>query len=401
MWEENLDLLQSPQSRRFSSISLLASGVVALTREEPVVCNAENDALIQCFASSQSQASAYCTQTTSLATGWDVVTVTPTVTLTNTIVATVSAADIDQLPMSRRIKKRACSCIGFTASPSVSTVDPATVYVSEVSYVKAGSETPESCAASVIVSTLTQSASVVVSTVTEVEHSVQTETRPASVFAPTITKTQTAVISHISTITEVHIQTETTVSAQTVLSIVVFVPTEISTAVCQVSTTTAITTATSVPESSLVNGNFENNSYEGWTVLSRVGNGDTMSIVTGGVGGKYALDIYTSYFVSFVATAVVVGQKLGCAADKKYRLVFNYAIVSSYNNGNAWSVVLGGNTVTSGVGYTAPWSIILYTHTCGASPASDQLELRCSSAANRAAHFQFDNFEWYPLEVPN
>lgn len=89
------------------------------------------------------------------------------------------------------------------------------------------------------------------------------------------------------------------------------------------------------------------------------------------------------------------------SAGKKYRLTFNYAVISSYTNGNAWSVVFGGATLASGAGASMSWSTAMYTHTCGSTSASNQLELRCSSSNSRQAHFQFDNFDLYPLEVSN
>lgn len=63
--------------------------------------------------------------------------------------------------------------------------------------------------------------------------------------------------------------------------------------------------------------------------------------------------------------------------------------------------MLGGTTIANGPGAPLAWSTAIVPHTCGptSSPASNTLELRCASNNNRAAHFQFDNFDLYPLEA--
>ena len=58
---------------------LLVGAVQVAAAEEDLGSGGCNDELVKCFSSSQSHASAYCSQTLSLAAGTDIVTVTPTV----------------------------------------------------------------------------------------------------------------------------------------------------------------------------------------------------------------------------------------------------------------------------------------------------------------------------------
>ncbi|KAM7203313.1 hypothetical protein V8F33_002304 [Rhypophila sp. PSN 637] len=439
-------------------LSGLLFGSSVLAVEEPE-CN--NDAILNCFNSSTSQARAYCTASLGLASTTRIVTVTPTITITETVTTTDVPTAIPTVTVTtelRRKKKRgvctkrdvqldclltsafiattqlasACSCLGVVAT-STTTAEPTSITVSEIHYA------PQSCpiVASAVFSTVTETlpASVAASTITQ--------TLPPSVVVSTIyeqvTQTDTAVSVHVSegtvyttiietvtaTQTDVSLSTlvQTTLSEATVYTTVVETitatatqtavstqisvsvsvssyPVTVSVPVTVTESTTVVTSVVSSVETTatgLVNGNFEGGDSDGWSVIASSGNGYTVSIVNGGVGGTKALDIYTSYFVSFVPISVTYGQVLVCVAGQKYRLLFNAAVVSSYSNGNAWSVVLGGNTITSGGGNAVSWSTYISTHTCGSTAASNRLELRASSSNNRAAHFQFDNFELYRL----
>jgi hypothetical protein len=142
------------------------------------------------------------------------------------------------------------------------------------------------------------------------------------------------------------------------------------------------------------NGNFESGTSEGWSVISQTGSGAVISVVKGGVGGVYCLDISTSYFVSSTASSVVVAQTLNTEAGKKYRLVIDTAVVSSYTNGNPWSIVIGGQTISSGVGSATAWTVTIGTFT---AQGNDELQLRMSSANNRAGRLQVDNIALIPL----
>ncbi|KAM7213307.1 hypothetical protein V8F06_011318 [Rhypophila decipiens] len=414
---------------RFSSTVLgsLLFGSSVLAVEEPE-CN--NDTILNCFSSSTSQARAYCTASLGLASTTRIVTVTPTITITETVTTTDVPTAIPTVTVTTELsrkKKRgvctkrdvqldclstsafiattqlasACSCLGVVAT-STTTAEPTSITVSEIHYA------PQSCpiAASAVFSTLTETlpASVAVSTITQ--------TLPPSVVVSTIyeqvTQTDTAVSVHVSegtvytTIIETVTATQTDVSLSTLVQTTVSEATVYVTVSVPVTVTESTTVVTSVVSSvettatGLVNGNFEGGDY-GWSVIASSGNGYMVSIVNGGVGGTKALDIYTSYFVNFVPTSVTYGQVLACVAGQKYRLVFNAAVVSNYANGNAWSVVLGGNTIASGGGNAVSWSTYIATHTCGSTDASNRLELRASSSNNRAAHLQFDNFELYKL----
>ncbi|KAK4121571.1 hypothetical protein N657DRAFT_635602 [Parathielavia appendiculata] len=101
----------------------------------------------------------------------------------------------------------------------------------------------------------------------------------------------------------------------------------------------------------IINGDFETGTLDGWGVIS----------ATGDVAGT------------------------------RYRLTFQIIIVSSYTNGNPWSVTLGGVTLVSGAGsYIAPvqyW----FPVTCGATAASNTLAFRLQSNTNRAARLLVDN----------
>ena len=78
-------------------------------------------------------------------------------------------------------------------------------------------------------------------------------------------------------------------------------------------------------------------------------------------------------------------------AGTMYTVAWSLSVISGYNNGNAWSVVLGGVTGTSGPGSALAWKRYSFTVTCGATAASNILEFRMSSSNNRAATLQIDN----------
>ena len=78
-------------------------------------------------------------------------------------------------------------------------------------------------------------------------------------------------------------------------------------------------------------------------------------------------------------------------AGTRYTVAWSLNVLSSYNNGNAWSVVLGGVTGASGAGSAVPWKQYSFTVTCGATAASNVLEFRMSSSNSRAASLRIEN----------
>ena len=67
------------------------------------------------------------------------------------------------------------------------------------------------------------------------------------------------------------------------------------------------------------------------------------------------------------------------------------AIVSSYTNGNAWSIVAGAKTVVSGAGSAVAWNNVVFVHTCGATAAANTLSLKMQSSNSRQATMLVDN----------
>ncbi len=78
-------------------------------------------------------------------------------------------------------------------------------------------------------------------------------------------------------------------------------------------------------------------------------------------------------------------------AGTKYTIAFSLSVVSSYANGNPWSVVFGGATTFSGIGAAAAWAQYKSHVTCGTTAASNLLEFRLASQTNRAASLLIDN----------
>ncbi|KAK4211059.1 hypothetical protein QBC37DRAFT_20913 [Rhypophila decipiens] len=415
---------------RFSSTLLggLLFGSSVLAVEEP---ECTNDAILECFSSSTAQARAYCTASLGLASTTRVVTVTPTVTVTEVVTATEPPTSLPTVTITeKRRKKRgvctkrdvtldclstsafiattqlasACSCLGVVAT-STATAEPTTVTVSEVHYA------PQSCAASFVFSTITQTLdpTVVVSTVYEVE----TQTLPASLALSTVTEVQTQTTYHVSegtvyqtvvetvtatatqtdvsvhvsegtvyqtvveTITATATQTDTAVSLQTTTvtetqtqtsvstSVSVTVSTAISVSVSShviqpttivqtqpvttVTTTVTSTTVSSVVTTStgLANGNFEDD-LDGWSVLSQSSAScHSETRVAVTNGGTRALRI-TSTGSAGQACTVNYGQVLSCTPGDKYRLALDYTYTyGSGGSASPWSITLGQGSLST------------------------------------------------------
>lgn len=74
-----------------------------------------------------------------------------------------------------------------------------------------------------------------------------------------------------------------------------------------------------------------------------------------------------------------------------YRLTFRISVISSYTNGNPWSVVLGGRSITSGAGSSLAWTQIGYTFVCSATRGGNDLTFRIQSNNNRAVRMLVDD----------
>ncbi|KAK4465184.1 hypothetical protein QBC42DRAFT_314388 [Cladorrhinum samala] len=81
---------------------------------------------------------------------------------------------------------------------------------------------------------------------------------------------------------------------------------------------------------------------------------------------------------------------MACEAGKQYRIVVKYSVVSSYTNGNPWSVAVGGTTVTLGAGASVAWTQQSAVVTCAASSADNLVKFSLSSNNNRAARLLVD-----------
>jgi hypothetical protein len=158
---------------------------------------------------------------------------------------------------------------------------------------------------------------------------------------------------------------------------------------------------TATPSQILTNGNFGSDTLAGWSVISQTNGGSSVSIIAGGVAGRYCLGIYTSYFINFAAQSVVYGQDIKCTPGQKYRVLLNAAVVSNYNNGNPRSVSVGGTTVASGGGAATAWGTYIYTHTCAGTADGNMLKLSMTSNNNREGWLQIDNVHVVPLTEPN
>ncbi len=74
-----------------------------------------------------------------------------------------------------------------------------------------------------------------------------------------------------------------------------------------------------------------------------------------------------------------------------YKLNLSVSFASSYTNGNPWSVVMGGTTIISGAGASAPWTVRSLTFTCGATATNNLLQFRVASNNNRSGYLMVDN----------
>ena len=220
----------------------------------------------------------------------------------------------------------------------------------------------------------------VVSTITHIESA--SGDVSWSTISQTETETTTSTFTEVSSFTE----TETTTSTITEVS---------STTATVTETQTATTTAGSGsgPAPVVTNGSFESGDVQGWTIISRnPAGGSVVSVGTGGRGGSYFLDMFTSYFLRSAAASVVVGQPLNCIAGIRYRVSVDVAYQSSYSNGNPWTVLVGGATMVTSTGASIAWTTVNYRdYLCAGDPAVDVLQFRAQSNSNREGHLMVDN----------
>lgn len=72
-------------------------------------------------------------------------------------------------------------------------------------------------------------------------------------------------------------------------------------------------------------------------------------------------------------------------AGSSMKITFQYSVVSSYSNGNPWSVTLGNTVLVGGGGASLSWSQFSREVVCGPTESSNTLAFRLQSNANRAA----------------
>ncbi len=246
------------------------AGLVAASPAELGRRNAEEcveDALYACLTNSLSQASAYCTNSViTVAETTNTVTVTPTLTLTDAVTATATVT----------------AAATQTATTTVTEIrEAAGMAKKRAARRKRGScntKPPLACLASLPTAAIqpaqfTSACSCI---------GVTTATVTATVTADTpytVVETRTATATVTDSVTETDVVTVTEISTST----------------------KPVATPSATPV--LVNGDFENGTI-GWSVLSRVGTGDTESV------NNHVLQISTSYFIRNAASSVSFGQTL-------------------------------------------------------------------------------------------
>ncbi|VBB76843.1 Putative protein of unknown function [Podospora comata] len=357
------------------------------------------DGLLNCFSSSLVQASQFCTNSIVTATAFTVVvTVTPTVTVTNAITETATITEpvtepttiAQSLPLKARRRKRGCSnrpplnCLRSFAS----SVEPLQ-FTSACGCIGITSTTELATVTADVTSTIFETPTVteyvtVSPTPVEEESTQQPTTEPTTTEPAPTTPIEESTLEPTATPTP-EVTTTTTAEESTL----------------EPTTTTApepTTSTVSVPESTtsaappplITNGDFSGNSLEGWSITNRIGTGASVGVISQGAG-NYMMEIQSSYFVSAAITGLSVSQTINCEPGADYRLTFRISVISSYTNGNPWSVVLGGRSITSGPGSSLAWTQIGYTFVCSATQGGNDLTFRIQSNNNRAARMLVDD----------
>ncbi|KAK4186726.1 hypothetical protein QBC35DRAFT_464426 [Podospora australis] len=372
-----------------------------------------DDALYECFTRSLVQASAYCTASiVSAVTTTDILTFTPTLTVTEEVTETTTTTARGAKFVRRRKRSAcggpplnclrnlgsfqssqlssACSCIGATAATStelatVTATDAGTAVVTQITTVTATvgssfSPQPEPESSTEIV----ESTSTV-----EPEPESSTETVPSSTSEPEVSTTETVEASSTEAIPSSTVAPEpstTESSTETVTPTPTETPEPSSTA-AESSTSTSSVVAPPAPI--VTNGDFETGTIAGWETSTLAG-GSVSAIPYGG-NNNHVMALFTSYFQYNAAALAIASQSIACEAGKQYRITYMVSVVSSYTNGNPWSVVLGGVTIASGAGSSMAFTQLSRTHTCGNSPSANQIQFKIASNNNRQARLLVDN----------
>ncbi|KAK4171259.1 hypothetical protein QBC36DRAFT_391226 [Triangularia setosa] len=381
-----------------SSFLLAGNLFVILGAATPVELQQRDDECVQdqlynCFSSSLVQASQFCTDSIVTATGFtEVVTVTPTLTITNTV--TETATITQSPPLRARRGKRGCShrpplnCLrSFASSVEAFQFTSACACIGIRSTTDVATVTAD--VTNTIVETPTVTEYVTVSPTSLVEESTQEPTSEPTTITSTPEVPLTASVEKFTpepTTTSAP-GTSTTISAEESTREPTTTPVPEST-----TTTAAVpeSTTSSAPAPLVTNGDFDRNSLEGWAVSAMPAGGSIVS--TRNLSGRgYVLDIYTSYFLrSTTATATVV-QTIQCEPGASYRLIFLLSLVSSYTNGNPWSVKLGSTTVASGAGSSVAWNQFSHTFACSSAESGNDLVFKLQSNTAREARLLVDD----------
>ncbi|KAK0670341.1 hypothetical protein QBC41DRAFT_345679 [Cercophora samala] len=403
-----------------SSLVLASNLLVILGSATPTELQQRDDVdecvqneLLNCFSSSLVQASQFCTNSIVTGTAFTaVVTVTPTITVTNTVTETATitnavteATTITQsLPLRARRRKRGCShrpplnCLrSFASSVEPLQFTSACACIGITSTTELATVTAD--ATDTIVETPTVTEYVTVTPTPVEEESTQ---EPTLEPTPTTTPAEESTLEPSPTVTP---ESTTTTSAEesTLEATTISVPESTTSAAetTQEPTTTSspqpTTSTVSIPQSTtsstppplITNGDFSSNSLEGWSISSRVGTGASVAVIS--QGANYVMEIQSSYFVNFAAAGLGVSQTINCNPGSTYRVTFRMSIVSSYSNGNPWSVVMGSSTITSGTGSSLAWTQLSYTFVCSATETGNILTFRLQSNNNRAARMLVDD----------
>ncbi|KAK4170767.1 hypothetical protein QBC36DRAFT_370026 [Triangularia setosa] len=377
-----------------SSFLLASSLLVILGAATPAELqqpddNCIQDELLNCFSSSLVQASQYCTSSIVTATGFtEVVTVTPTVTITNAV--TVTAIVTQSPPPRLRRRKRGCShrppldCLrGFASSVEPFQFASACSCIGIASTTEVATVTADATDTVVETPTVTGYLTVTVPpleeeptpeptpepTTSSTSETTSETSAEESILEPTPTPTSEA---SVATSVEESIQQPPTTPAP-----------EPSTA----TTSVAESITSSTPPPAITNGDF--NSLEGWTV-SLLNGGATARAIPYGAGGNHAMELYTSYFLRSSPAAITVNQRIICEPGASYRLTTQFSIVSSYSNGNPWSIVLGSATLTSGSGASVAWNQASRIFVCSGTPSANDFMYRMQSNTAREARMLVD-----------
>ncbi|KAK3985835.1 hypothetical protein QBC44DRAFT_352735 [Cladorrhinum sp. PSN332] len=319
-----------------------------------------DDALHECFTRSLVQASSYCTASviTAAATITEVATVTPTVTITEQATETVTERTGREVKRARRRKRGSCGKVPLACLRNLGTFQPL--------------QLSSACSC------------IGVTAVTSTEFATATATEAATEIITQVTTVTT--LEEILSTTAPEPETSTVIPES-----VTSAPSEATSSTSEAPASTSSAIPPPPPPPVVTNGDFETQTLEGWSVISRTNTGETLSAIPYGGGGNYVMEIATSYFARSAASAVSVGQTIACEAGKRYRISLLLSVVSNYTNGNPWSVIYGGTTLMSGAGSSLAWTQQSFVVTCGVTGASNSLQIRLQSNTNRAARLMVDN----------